>query len=98
MKDLQIFNNPEFGEIRTVDVDGEPWLVGKDVAKALGYKEPAKATREKVEPEDRGVSKIDTPSGQQEMIIINESGLYSLIFSSKLPKAKEFKGSIPNSV
>ncbi len=91
MKDLQIFNNPEFGEIRTVDVDGEPWLVGKDVAKALGYKEPAKATREKVEPEDRGVSKIDTPSGQQEMIIINESGLYSLIFSSKLPKAKEFK-------
>ena len=91
MSELQIFENPEFGQIRSVEIDGEPWLVGKDVAVALGYKEPTKATREKVDPEDRGVSKIDTPSGTQEMTIINESGLYSLILSSKLPGAKKFK-------
>lgn len=88
---LQVFANPEFGEIRSVLIDGEPWLVGKDVAKALGYKEPSKAAREKVDPEDRGVSKIDTPSVTQTMTIINESGLYSLVLSSKLPDAKKFK-------
>ena len=91
MNDLQLFNNPEFGAVRAVEVDGEPWFVGKDVAQALGYKEPTKAAREKVDPEDRGVSKIDTPSGEQEMTIINESGLYSLVLSSKLPGAKKFK-------
>lgn len=91
MSELQIFNNPDFGEIRIVERDGEPWFVGKDIAAALGYKEPSKAAREKVDPEDRGVSKIDTPSGTQEMTIINESGVYSLIFSSKLEKAQQFK-------
>lgn len=91
MDKIEIFKNQEFGEIRTVMVNGEPWLVGKDVAQALGYKEPTKAAREKVDPEDRGVSKIDTPSGVQEMTIINESGLYSLVLSSKLPTAKKFK-------
>lgn len=91
MKDLMTFNSPEFGEIRTVEVAGEPWLVGKDIAQALGYKEPTKAVREKVDSEDRGVSKIDTPSGTQGMTIINESGLYSLVLSSKLPGAKRFK-------
>lgn len=91
MNELQIFNSPEFGEIRTIERDGEPWFVGKDVAAALGYKEPTKATRDKVDSEDRGVSKIDTPSGTQEMTIINESGLYSLVLSSKLPTAKQFK-------
>lgn len=91
MNELQIFNSPEFGEIRTIERDGEPWFVGKDVAAALGYKEPTKATRDKVDSEDRGVSKIDTPSGTQEMAIINESGLYSLVLSSKLPTAKQFK-------
>lgn len=91
MDKIEIFKNPEFGEIRTIMVNGEPWLVGKDVAQALGYKEPTKAAREKVDPEDRGVSKIDTPSGVQEMTIINESGLYSLVLSSKLPTAKKFK-------
>lgn len=91
MKDLQIFNNPEFGEIRTVDVDGEPWLVGKDVAKALGYSNTKDALSKRVDAEDKRGSQIATPSGMQEMVIINESGLYSLIFSSKLPKAKEFK-------
>lgn len=91
MNDLQIFENPEFGQVRTVEINGTPWLVGKDVATALGYKEPTKAVRDKVDPEDRGVSKMDTPSGEQEMLIINESGLYSLILSSKMPKAKAFK-------
>lgn len=91
MNDLQIFENPEFGQVRTVEIDGTPWLVGKDVAVALGYKEPTKAVRDKVDPEDRGVSKMDTPSGEQDMLIINESGLYSLILSSKMPKAKAFK-------
>lgn len=91
MTDLQIFNSPEFGAIRTIEKDGEPWFVGKDVATALGYKEATKAAREKVDDEDKGVSKIDTPSGIQEMTIINESGLYSLVLSSKLPTAKKFK-------
>lgn len=91
MNEVKIFENPEFGSIRTVEINGEPWLVGKDVASALGYKEPTKAAREKVDQEDRGVSKIDTPFGTQEMTIINESGLYSLILSSKLPGAKKFK-------
>lgn len=90
-KDIRIFDNPEFGKIRTLTVDGEPWFVGKDVALALGYKEPTKAAREKVDGEDRGVSEMDTPSGKQNMIVINESGLYCLILSSKLPSAKKFK-------
>lgn len=92
--EMTVFKNlvhPEFGELRTVEIDGEPWFVGKDVAAALGYANPTKAAREKVYQEDRGVSKIDTPSGTQQMTIINESGLYSLILSSKLPSAKEFK-------
>lgn len=91
MNELKIFNNDEFGRIRAVEQNGEPWFVGKDVAEALGYKEPTKAARERVDAEDRGVSKIDTPSGTQEMTIINESGLYSLVLSSKLPTAKKFK-------
>lgn len=92
MTNLISFDNNTFGAIRSlVDDNGNPWFVGKDVAAALGYKEPTKAAREKVDPEDRGVSKMDTPSGEQEMIIINESGLYSLVLSSKLPSAKEFK-------
>ena len=91
MNELQVFSNNEFGQIRTVFMDGEPWMVGKDVARALGYKEPTKAAREKVDAEDRGVSKIDTPSGIQEMTIINESGLYSLVLSSKLPGARKFR-------
>ena len=98
MTDLQIFNSPEFGAIRTIEKDGEPWFVGKDVAAALGYKEPTKAAREKVDDDDKGVSKIDTPSGIQEMTIINESGLYSLVLSSKLPTAKKFKRWVTNEV
>lgn len=98
MNELKVFDNPEFGEIRTVDIDNEPWFVGKDVAAALGYVEPTKAAREKVDPEDRGVSEIDTPSGTQQMTIINESGLYSLVLSSKLPTARAFKRWITHDV
>ena len=91
MNDLQIFSNPEFGQVRTVEIDGQPWLVGKDVAVALGYKNPRDAITRPVDTEDKDVVKHDTPSGEQEMLIINESGLYSLILSSKMPKAKAFK-------
>lgn len=91
MNDLTTFTNPEFGQVRTVEIDGTPWLVGKDVAVALGYKNPQRAIRDHVDSEDKGVTKTVTPSGEQEMLIINESGLYSLILSSKMPKAKAFK-------
>ena len=91
MNDLTTFSNPEFGQVRTVEIDGTPWLVGKDVAVALGYKNPQRAIRDHVDAEDKGVTKTVTPSGEQEMLIINESGLYSLILSSKMPKAKAFK-------
>ncbi len=91
MNNLQVFENEEFGKIRMIMKDATVWFIGKDVATVLGYKEPTKAVREKVDSEDRGVSKIDTPSGTQEMTIINESGLYSLILSSKLLSAKKFK-------
>lgn len=91
MENLQVFKNEEFGQVRTVTIDGEPWFVGKDVAVALGYEKPTDAVRKRVDEEDRGISKMETPSGAQQMTIINESGLYSLILSSKLPSAKKFK-------
>lgn len=71
--------------------NGEPWFVGKDVAEALGYSNSRKALSDHVDEEDKGVTKRDTLGGTQEMTIINESGLYSLVFSSKLPTAKKFK-------
>ena len=85
------FSNNEFGEIRVLEVSNEPWFVGKDVAEVLGYAEPRSVVAKKVDAEDKGVSKMATASGTQEMTIINESGLYSLILSSKLPNAKKFK-------
>lgn len=91
MNDLQIFNNEEFGQIRTVTIDNEPWFVGKDVAEALGYSEPRSAVSKKVDDADKGVAEMETPSGKQNMTIINESGLYALIFGSKLDSAKRFK-------
>lgn len=92
--EIEIFKNPEFGEIRTLTIDGEPWFVGKDVAERLGYgdgKSPANAIAKHVDPEDKGVTEMMTPGGRQEMTIINESGLYSLVLSSKLPTARAFK-------
>lgn len=92
MNDLQIFNNPEFGQIRTLLIEDAPWAVGKDVALALGYKDTIHALKAHVDAEDKKGWQITTPSrGQQNMTIINESGLYSLILSSKLPSAKRFK-------
>lgn len=91
MNEIKIFNNPDFGEIRTVVIDGEPWFAGKDVAAALGYARPTDAARNNTDNDDKGVSEIATPSGTQKMLVINESGLYSLIFGSKLDSAKKFK-------
>lgn len=91
MNELQVFQNPDFGSIRTLTIDEEPWFVGKDVATALGYVEPRSTISKKVDAEDKGVSKMTTPSGTQDMTIINESGLYSLTLGSKLPSAKKFK-------
>lgn len=91
MNEPVIFNSPEFGEIRVARIDEEPWFVGKDVALALGYSNTKDAISRHVDEEDKGGSRITTPSGIQEMTVINESGVYSLIFSSKLPSAKAFK-------
>lgn len=75
-------------QIRTLTIHGEPWFVGKDIAEVLGYSDLAKALRMHIDEEDKGVDKISTPGGKQNVIIINESGLYSLILSSKLPTAR----------
>lgn len=90
MNELQTFNFEDL-PVRTLIVDKEPYFVGKDVAEVLGYKRTADAIREHVELEDKGVGKIQTPGGKQNVTIVNESGLYSLIFSSKLESAKRFK-------
>lgn len=74
-----------------MEVDGQPWFIGKDVAESLGYKDIKKAVRMHVEEEDKGGADLSTPGGKQKTVIINESGLYSLIMSSKLPTAKQFK-------
>jgi len=88
---LRIFENKEFGEVRVLEKDNEPWFIGKDVAEILGYSNPRDAIYKHVEFEDKGVAKCDTLGGSQELTVINESGLYSLILSSKLPGAKKFK-------
>lgn len=90
-KQIQIFNNAEFGQVRVLNKDGEPWFVGKDVAERLGYKNINDAIRKHIDEEDKGVAKCDTLGEKQELTIINESGLYSLIISSKLPNTKKFK-------
>jgi len=91
MNEMMIFNNPEFGSVRTVCIDGEPWLVGKDVAEILGYSNPRKALIDHVDADDKGVTKCDTLGGAQNLTVINESGFYSLVLSSKMPNAKKFK-------
>lgn len=90
-ENFKIFSNQEFGYIRTLEIDGEPWFVGKDIAEALGYKNTRQALATNVMDEDRGVHQMDTPSGTQKMTFINESGLYALIFRSKLKTAQNFK-------
>lgn len=91
MSELQIFKNAEFGSIRTLTINGEPYFVGRDVAEILGYSNSRKALADHVDEEDKGVTKCDTLGGTQEMTVINESGLYSLILGSKLPTARRFK-------
>ena len=92
MNEIKIFNNPEFGKVRTMEINGEPYFVGKDVALILGYAKPRNAIATHVDEEDRKDAPIQGDlGGAQVMTVINESGLYSLILSSKLPKAKEFK-------
>lgn len=91
MSELQIFKNAEFGSIRTLTINGEPYFVGRDVAEILGYSNSRKALADHVDEEDKGVTKCDTLGGTQEMTIINEGGLYSLILGSKLPTARKFK-------
>ncbi len=93
MKSFEIkpFFKQEFGEIRVVEKNNEPWFVGKDVAKSLGYKNVNDALFKHVDEEDKEVVKCDTPGGQQNMTVINESGLYSLVLKSKLEGAKKFK-------
>lgn len=94
LNDIKIFESPEFGKIRTEIIDGEPWFVGKDVASALGYgkgKSLNNAIARHVDLDDKGVTDLMTPGGKQKTTIINESGLYALIFGSKLDSAKRFK-------
>ena len=91
MSDLQIFHHDDFGQIRTTMIEEEPWFVGKDVAEALGYTNPRKAIIDHVDDDDKGVTNRDTLGGTQQMTILNESGLYSLIFGSRLESAKRFK-------
>ena len=85
------FTNEQFGKIRTTLIDGEPWFISRDVAIALGYSNPNKAVKDHVDEEDKGITNRYTLGGNQNLSIINESGLYSLILSSKLPNAKVFK-------
>lgn len=93
MNHLTIYRHPELGELRTLSIDGEPWFVGKDVAEVLGYAKPQNAIANHVDSEDKALAPIQggCSTGTQSTLIINESGLYSLILSSKLPSAKEFK-------
>ncbi len=91
MNKLQIFNSEEFGEIRTVTIDNEPWFVGIDVAKSLGYANPKNAVPKHVSEEDKLGTQIEYAGQRREVTVINESGLYALIFGSKLDSAKRFK-------
>ena len=99
---MRTFNNPEFGEVRTLTINGEPWFVGKDVAERLGYTNTKDALSRHVDSDDKmqgdGVVIRDPIGREQHPVIINESGLYSLILSSKLPNAKTFKRWITSEV
>ena len=89
--ELQIFKNEQFGEVRMVEIEGQPWLVGKDIADILGYVNSRDALAKHVDEDDKLMSQIATAGQMRNQTVINESGLYSLILSSKLPQAKEFK-------
>lgn len=99
MNELKVFENPAFGQVRTTTINNEPWFVGKDVAEALGYAKARNAIAAHVDEEDKKDAPIQGPlGGEQQMTIINESGLYSLVLSSKLESAKQFKRWITHEV
>lgn len=91
MHNLKIFKNSEFGEIRIVPINNEPWFIGSEIAKILSYTNPSKAIRDHVDPEEKLTERIVLAGQRRDVTLINESGLYSLILSSKLPTAKKFK-------
>ena len=91
MNEIQLFNNPEFGEIRSIRIDGEPRFIGRDGAAALGYQAGQSAIWAHVDDDDKITRKIEVSGQRRNIILINESGLYALIFSSKLESAKKFK-------
>ena len=98
MNELKVFENEEFGKIRTIMIENEPWFVAKDVAAKLGFTNGRDAILTHVFEEDKGVDIIDTPGGKQKMTIINESGVYALVFGSRLESAKRFKRWITHDV
>lgn len=98
MHEVTVFKNPEFGSVRTLVIEGEPWFVGKDVAERLGYSNTRKAIRDHVDEEDKLTERIVTSGQNRGFVVVNESGLYSLILSSKLPSAKAFKRWITSEV
>lgn len=91
MNELQTFTSAAFGSVRIIDKAGQPWFVGKDVAVALGYSNPQKAIREHVRDAHKGVNEMDTPGGKQQLAIIDEAGLYSLVMRAKTEKAEAFQ-------
>lgn len=92
MNELRIFKNEQFGELKALEINDEPWFLGKDIAQILGYSNPHKAIRDHIDDEDKRTERIVHPlGGEQETLFINESGLYSLVLKSNLPKAKPFK-------
>lgn len=91
MREINVFNSEEFGDIRAIEIDNEPWFVGKDVATALGYANPKNAVPTHVSEEDKLSTQIEYAGQRREVTVINESGLYALIFGSKLESAKRFK-------
>ena len=90
MDSLQVFDNEDFGSIRALTIDNEPWFVASDIAKALGYRMASDMTR-RLDEDEKGTRSMRTPSGEQDMTIITEAGMYSAILGSKLPEAKAFK-------
>lgn len=98
MNEVQIFNNKEFGSVRIVEIDGDPWFVGNDVARALGYSNARKAVPMHVDDEDKLRTQIGDAGQNRDMTVINESGLYALVLSSKLPSAKKFKSWVTHDI
>jgi anti-repressor protein len=98
VNEIIAFTNGDFGSIRVVTQNGEPWFIGKDVAEILGYSNSRKALADHVDDDDKGVTKCDTLGGTQELTVINESGLYSLVLRSQMPEARQFKRWITHDV